>query len=88
MMAHFKGDEITQRVGEQFEIFLSRCSTTHAHLEVSANDDMCQTVSGYLKKTATCLTDRNSISAQSTKTCSETVHFKVREPTWRLAQTI
>ena len=68
MIAHFKGDEITNRErSRQFEIFLSRCSTTHAHLEVSMNDDMYRTVTGYPKKTATCLTDHNSISARSTK---------------------
>ena len=49
------------------EIFLSRCPTTHAHLEVSMNDNIYWTVTGYPKKTATCLTDHNLISAQSTK---------------------
>ena len=31
------------------------------------DDDMYRTVTGYPKKDATCLTDHNSISAQSTK---------------------
>ena len=61
MMVHFKGDEMT-------EMFLVRCPTTHAHLEVSMNNnDMYRTVTGSPQKTATCLTDHNSINAQSTK---------------------
>ena len=32
----------------------------HAYLEVSMNNDMYWTVTGYPKQTATCLTDHNS----------------------------
>ena len=39
----------------------------HAQLELSMNDDMYRTVTGYPKNTATCLTGHNSISVQSTK---------------------
>ena len=68
MMAHFKGDETNLESGPNNLTFsYQRCPTTHAHLKVSMNDDIYWTVAGYLKKTATCLTDHNSISAHSTK---------------------
>ena len=60
----------------------------HAHSEVSMYDDIFQSVTGYSKKTATCLTDHNSISGQSTKIAQRQLISKFRELYWYLAQTI